>query len=75
MNIILILLIIIVVYYLYKNRTKLEGYATFSVPPGTDDATAAAIGKAQAVGAQMCSNSELDHIDAKSRKRNNSCSE
>ena len=75
MNIILILLIIIVVYYLYKNKTKLEGYATFSVPPGTDDATAKAIGNAQEVGAQMCSNSELDHSDAKSRKKNKSCSE
>ena len=53
----------------------MENFATFAVPPGTDEATANAIGKAQEVGAQMCSNAELDHANPKSRKKHNSCGE
>lgn len=72
MNTILCLVLILAALY-FINRNNMENFATFAVPPGTDDATANAIGKAQEVGAQMCSNAELDHADPKSRKKHNSC--
>lgn len=75
MNTILCLvLILVVLYFINKNIIK-ENFATFNVPPGTDPATADAIGKAQEVGAQMCSNAELDHANPQARKKHNSCSE
>ena len=75
MNTILTLLLILVALYFVNKTEKLENFATYAVPPGTDPATAKQIGKAQEVGAQMCSNSELDHADKNARKKNNSCGE
>lgn len=72
---IIILLLIILSLYLFQRFNRQENFATFSVPPGTDPATANAIGKAQEVGAQMCSNAELDHANENDRKRFNSCSQ
>tara|TARA_Y100000389_G_scaffold188462_1_gene211072 strand:+ start:1917 stop:2141 length:225 start_codon:yes stop_codon:yes gene_type:complete len=74
MNTILFLVLILFILYFF-NRNNKENFATFAVPPGTDEATANAIGKAQEVGAQMCSNSELDHADERASKKHNSCSE
>jgi hypothetical protein len=68
-----ILLIIILALYLYDRFNKQEHFATFDVPPGTDNATAKLIGKAQEVGAGMCSNASLDYINKDDKKKHNSC--
>jgi len=73
MNSISILLIIILALYLYDRFNKQEHFAPFAVPPGTDQATAELIGKTQEVGAQMCSNAELDHANENDKKKHNSC--
>ena len=75
MDTIFTLLFILAALYFVNKTEKLENFATFTVPPGTDPATAKQIGKAQEVGAQMCANSELDHANQNAKKKHNSCSE
>ena len=72
MSIFIYILILLGLFYYNK---EVEHFDTYSIPPGTDPATAKAIGAAQSVGAQMCDNSDLDHINEKSKKKHNTCGE